>query len=231
MGRKRASQTNCPIAFDKPPTLSLIFQRKYLGDKVQENFKADAAILSQFQAVGRGLFQRGLISSHSGNLSVLLEDKMLITRRGCMLGDIRDLDLVETRLDRSDRISPLASSELEVHRAVYQNTRSQALVHAHPPHAIALSLTEKVVKPCDGEGMGLVPSVPVLGGAGVKPRDIADPIAEALCDHPIVLVYGYGCFAASQLLEETLLWITALEGSCHILFLLKSLGDHQRPMV
>ncbi|MDP6101105.1 MAG: class II aldolase/adducin family protein [Dehalococcoidia bacterium] len=197
-----------------------------MQESFQESFIADTAILSQFQAVGRGLFQRGLISSHSGNLSMLLEDKLLITRRGCMLGDIRDLDLVETRLDRSDRISPLASSELQVHRTIYQNTKSRALVHAHPPHAIALSLTEKVVTPRDGEGMGLVPSVPVLGGAGITPRDIADPIAEALRDYPIVLVYGYGCFAASQLLEETLLWITAMEESCHILFLLKSLGNH-----
>lgn len=197
---------------------------------MQESFKADTAILSQFQGVGRDLFQRGLISSHSGNLSVRLGEKLLITRRGCMLGDIRDLDLVETRLDRSDRISPLASSELVVHRAIYQQTQSQAVVHAHPPHAIALSFGEKEVKPCDGEGMGLVPRVPVLGGVGIRPKDIAEPIAEALREHPIVLVYGHGCFAAGQLLEETLLWTTALEESCQILFLLKSLGSTSRPV-
>ena len=197
---------------------------------MQESYQADTAILSQFQAVGRDLFQRGLVSSHSGNLSLRLGDSLVITRRGCMLGDIRDLDLIETRLDRSDRISPLASSELAVHRAVYLHSEARAVVHAHPPHAITLSFTEKEVVPCDGEGVKLLPLVPVLGGVGITPRDIADSIAEALKEHHIVLVYGHGCFAAGQLLEETLLWTTALEESCHILFLLKTLGRQPRPV-
>ena len=47
-------------------------------------------ILSQFQTVGRDLFTRGLVSSHSGNLSIRLGDRLIITRRGCRLGCLEE---------------------------------------------------------------------------------------------------------------------------------------------
>jgi len=45
-------------------------------------------ILSQFQTVGRDLFSQGLVSSHGGNLSIRLGDRLIITRRGSMLGNL-----------------------------------------------------------------------------------------------------------------------------------------------
>ena len=53
-------------------------------------------ILSQVQNVGRDLFARGLVSSHSGNLSIRLGDRLIITRRGCQLGCLEEHDLIET---------------------------------------------------------------------------------------------------------------------------------------
>jgi len=78
--------------------------------------------LNQFQNVGRWLFLRGLVSSSSGNLSIRLGDRLIITRRGSNLGALQEKDLVETGINKNDRSTPLASSELAVHRAIYQNT-------------------------------------------------------------------------------------------------------------
>jgi len=182
-------------------------------------------ILSQFQTIGRDLFTRGLVSSHSGNLSIRLGERIIITRRGSRLGCLEEHDLIETGISRNDRSTPLASIELAVHRAIYRETPALAVIHAHPPHAIVLSLTETEIVPSDAEGLSIVGRVPVLGWhMKVKLGGLADIIAQALKQHRIVMVHGHGSFAIGQLLEEAHNCTTTLEESCQVICLLKSLG-------
>ena len=181
-------------------------------------------IVSQFQAVGCDLFTRGLISSHNGNLSIRLGERVIITRRGCRLGCLDEQDLIETGISKNDRSTPLASMELAVHRAIYQEIPALAIVHAHPPHAIALSLTETEIVPNCVESLSIVGPVPVLGwNMEVKPGGLAHIIAEALKQHRIVMVRGHGSYAIGQLLEEAHNYTTTLEESCQVMCLLKSL--------
>ena len=181
-------------------------------------------ILSQFQNIGRELFTRGLVSSNSGNLSIRLGDRMIITRRGSRLGCLEEHDLIETGITRNDRSTPLASTELAVHRAIYQQTPALAIVHAHPPHAIALSLAETEIVPSDVEGLSVTDRIPVLGWhMEVRAGGLADIIAQTLKQYRIVVVHGHGSFAVGQLLEEAHDCTTALEESCQVLCLLKSL--------
>jgi len=119
-------------------------------------------ILAQFQAVGRALFTQGLVSSHSGNLSIRLGDRLIITRRGSMLGCLQEADLIETGISKNDRSTPLASDELAVHRAIYQETPAQAIVHAHPSHAVALSLVDEKIAPSDTEGLSVMAVSPLV---------------------------------------------------------------------
>jgi len=181
-------------------------------------------ILSQFQAVGRDLFTSGLVSSNNGNLSIRLGDRLIITRRGCRLGCLEEHDLIETGISKNDRSTPLASTELAVHRAIYQTTPALAIIHAHPPHAIALSLTETEVVPNCAESLSTVGRVPVLGWhMEVRPGGLADIIAQALTQRRIVIVHSHGSFAIGQLLEEAHNYTTTLEESCRVICLLRSL--------
>ena len=68
-------------------------------------------------------------------------DRVIIKRRGAMLGRLKPHDLIETGLDKNDSGVALASTELIVHRAIYQATPALAVVHAHPRTAIAFSLS------------------------------------------------------------------------------------------
>ncbi|TET26184.1 MAG: aldolase [Dehalococcoidia bacterium] len=181
-------------------------------------------ILAQFQSVGRDLFTRGLVSASSGNLSIRLGERIIITRRGSKLGCLGEHDLIETGLSKNDRHTPLASVELAVHRAIYQATPALAIVHTHPPHAVALSLTETEIVPNDTEGLTVMPRVPVVGwGMKVTPGGLADIIGQALKKSRIVMVHGHGSFAIGQLLEEAHSCTTILEESCRVICLLKSL--------
>jgi L-fuculose-phosphate aldolase len=187
-------------------------------------------ILTQFQTVGHELFTKGLVSSQSGNLSIRLGERLIITRRNCRLGCLEEHDLIETGINKNDRNTPLASIELPVHRAIYQQTPASAIVHAHPPHAVALSLAETEIVPTNTEGMSLLGKVPVLGwNMEVKPGGLADVIARALKQGRLIMVHGHGSFAIGQLMEEALNYTAALEESCQVICLLKSLQGESPP--
>lgn len=180
-------------------------------------------LLSQFQTVGRDLFARGLVSSHSGNLSIRIGDGVIITRRGSMLNNLQEHDLIETGISKNSRSTPLASVDLAIHRAIYRETQALAVVHAHPPHAIALSLTATELM-YNIEGLSLSGAVPVTGGSEEeKSADLADIVAQALKEHRIIMLRNHGSFAIGQLLEEAYNFTTALEQSSQVLCLSRSL--------
>jgi L-fuculose-phosphate aldolase len=181
-------------------------------------------MLSQFQTVGQALFTQGLVSPQGGNLSIKLGEHLVITHRGSALGSIQEGDLVETGICKNNRATPLASTELEVHRCIYKSTSALAVVHAHPPYAVALSFTEKEIVPCDVEGRALLAKVPILSaGKDLKAAKLAERIAGLLSECRVVLVRGHGSFAASQLLEEAYYYTVVLEQSCRLLYLLKAI--------
>ena len=181
-------------------------------------------MLCQFQAVGHNLFTQGLVSYQSGNLSVRFGEQLVITHRGSTLGSMSEADLVETGIAKNDRATPLASRELAVHRCIYKKTPALAIVHAHPPYAVALSFVEQEIVPFDVEGQTVLGKVPILGRkVAEKAVDLAEEIAEALIQHKVVLVQSHGSFAVSQLLEEAYYYTSVLEQSCRLLYLLKAL--------
>ncbi|MBI2304476.1 MAG: aldolase [Chloroflexi bacterium] len=176
--------------------------------------------------IGRDLFLSRLVSSHSGNMSLRQGEKLLITRRGSMLGRLRRDDLVVTGIFKDDEATPLASRELAVHRAIYQHTEAGAVIHAHPPHAIALSLVREEIQPLDREGKILLAAVPVLSP---PPDEVPLSVSLALKEHPIVMVKGHGSFAAGSRLQDALLWTSALEASCQVICVARDMGlSHQQ---
>ncbi len=186
--------------------------------------------LTQFQNVGRSLFNRGLVSSQSGNLSIRMGDRLIITRRGSNMGALQEKDLIETGITKNDRATPMASVELPVHRAIYQPTQARAIVHAHPTHVTALSMVEREISSSHLEDFCALGAVPVIGwNMEVKPGGLADFIAETLKNHRIVVVHGHGSFAIGQLLDEAYNFTTGLEEACEIICLMKAMQVSPSP--
>lgn len=183
-----------------------------------------------FIRFGRELFIRGLIASHSGNLSVKRGNEILITRRGSMLGNLTKEDIVSAPL-MTDKVEA-ASRELVVHRAIYKSTSALACVHAHPPYAIALSLTENEIIPIDEEGAFYSPKVPILAVEdSIGSEVVASQLAKLFNGNRIALVKGHGSFAIGETLEEAYLKTSSLEHSSQIIHLVKTMSPglyHQR---
>lgn len=181
-------------------------------------------MLKDFQLVGQDLFMAGINNSHSGNLSVRYGDRIVITRRGSMLGHLTERDLIETGLEKNDSHITLASTEIRVHRAIYRQTSALAIVHAHPVFATALSLIDDEIIPVDSEGSYVLHKVPVLSAEHtIGSQEVEENLPFLLRESKIVMLRGHGCFAIGQLLEEAYQLTTSLEHSCKILYHVKAL--------
>ncbi len=104
-------------------------------------------MLPHFKTVGNDLYTRGMVSVHGGNLSLKQGTNLCITRSGSRLGYLEEPDMIVTGVDKDDENTRKASSELGVHRAIYNKTLSTAIVHSHPIHATALSFRSDKIFP------------------------------------------------------------------------------------
>jgi L-fuculose-phosphate aldolase len=177
--------------------------------------------IRDFQNVGEELFWARLNNSHSGNLSVRNNRNVVISRTGAMLHRLSALDLIETGIDTDDSETPRASRELPVHRAIYLGTGAQAIVHAHPPHVVALSFYVDLIEPIDAEGAYYYPrGIPVLQVAqAVGSQEVAAKVTPLLREFPVVVVRGHGSFAVGETLDEGLHWTSSLDNVSQIILL------------
>ena len=182
-------------------------------------------ILKTFQKVGQQLLSLGLITSHGGNASIRKGDEIFITRHASMLGCLERGDIIKQGLNETGPVTKEASFELPVHREIYLHSGAGAVLHAHPPHAIALSLLEKCIRPRDAEGAILLKEIPIIETTEVVgSKEVGIRAAELLREYKIVMVKGHGSFAVGKTLEEALCYTSALEDSARIIFLLIGLG-------
>ncbi|MBN2203424.1 MAG: aldolase [Thermoleophilia bacterium] len=182
-------------------------------------------LLEQFRRIGRDLFVAGLVSSHGGNMSVRQGDRILITRRGSMLAQIEERDVIDIGLEENDANVTLASTEIVVHRAIYQATSALAIVHTHPPYAIAQSLVKDEIVPIDSEGSYLLHKVPVVAAQlTAGSTEVAELLPAWLKEYDLVMLRGHGPFAIGHLLEEAYQLTSVLEMACRILTVAEGMG-------
>jgi len=186
----------------------------------------DRKILEEMKKYGEFLENRGLnLSSHSGNMSVKRGDRIFIKRRGAMMGDLDEEDVVETGLEEDDSGVIIASTEIGVHRAIYKNTSALAIVHAHTPYAIALSITRDDLIPIDDEGRYHLKRVPILDvEESIGSDEVAEKLPDILQNYNAAIVKGHGTFAHGEKLEEAYNWITVVESICKVIYLVENLG-------
>lgn len=185
-------------------------------------------IFKEMKKYGQFLEQRGLnLSSHSGNMSVRRGDDIYIKRRGAMMGDLEERDVVKTGVKKDDSGVMIASTEVGVHRAIYQQTSALAIVHAHTPYAISLSLIKDEIVPIDDEGKYHLKKVPVIDVEdSIGSEEVEKKMSKVLKNYEAAIIKGHGTFARGDNLEEAYNWITVVESICKIIYLVKNIGGN-----
>jgi L-fuculose-phosphate aldolase len=174
----------------------------------------------EISRIGRKLVHSGLVESHFGNISVRMGDKMLITRSGSSLDELTSEKIVEVDVHGACALDVIASSETVVHRAIYNNTSAFAIVHAHCPYAVTMSLLQGdgCITPLDSEGKYFLGDIPIVQG-GIGSGELAGNLVEALSVYKAAIVHGHGTFAIGRVLDEAYVLTTQVEHSCRIKYL------------
>lgn len=182
-------------------------------------------VIEELKRIGSAVYQAGLNNSHSGNMTVRVGNRILVTRRGSMLGFLKDGDIIETGLEHNDSGIALASSEVAVHRAIYKGTSALAILHTHPITATALSILQDEIIPIDVEGSYYLRRIPVLKFEfGTGSVEMEKDLPKALKNYKVVMVKGHGAFSVGQFLEEAFQYAHMLENISQIIYLVKIMG-------
>jgi L-fuculose-phosphate aldolase len=182
-------------------------------------------IWRDFRKFGRLLDLHGMNTSHSGNMSVRRGDRIFITRRGSMSADIKKNDVIETGIYEDDSGIVLASTETIVHRAIYRDTSALAVIHAHPPYAIVLSLLEKEIIAVDAEGSYHIHKIPVVDlKVPVGSTEAAEKVPPVLKKYKAVVVRSHGVFTTGSILEEAYMWVSIVDSISRLRYLALQAG-------
>ncbi|MEA2641098.1 MAG: L-fuculose-phosphate aldolase [Chloroflexota bacterium] len=186
-------------------------------------------MIDSFQLIGRDMYLTGLVSSHSGSLSVRDDGQVHISRRGAMLGHLDAEDLLGFGIE--DTVPDAAPDEVLVHQAIYRQTDAHAVIFARPPSTMALSLIEDRLSPAADEGVESLGSVPVLiSQRTIASPDIAQIISRTLRDTRVVALRGHGVFARGEDLADALRVLSLLEEMCTVAHIYRSLvGEERQP--
>ena len=172
--------------------------------------------------VGRLAYQRGLITGSEGNLSARKRDgTLLITPSGAMKGFLepRHIAHVDRRGNALD--GARGSTEIRIHLTAYEERSDvHAVVHTHPPHAVALSIAE-----IDQTLPVLPETVVTTGGTPTAPyatpgtEELPDSIREIVRCSDTVILKNHGALTMGSNLMDAYKKVEMLEHTARILWL------------
>ena len=170
----------------------------------------------------------------SGNISMRTKedekDGYLITPSGKKYETLKPEDIVFMSLNKyaeNEVSSNKPSSEWRFHRDIYLNKKeAQAIVHAHSPHATAISSHGKTIPPFHY-------MIALAGGEDIKcaeyatfgTEELSNNVIKALENRSACLMSNHGQVAFGKNLEDAFELAQEIENICHQYIIALRLGE------
>lgn len=124
-----------------------------------------------------------LTPGRTGNLSVRRDEHMAITPSGVPYGELTPEDVAVVSLDGTQTVGDRpASSELPLHRHIYERFEAGAIAHVHSPWATTLAVLREPIPPVHYMIALAGESVPVAEYATFGTEELAARAVEAMED-------------------------------------------------
>jgi L-fuculose-phosphate aldolase len=218
-----ASPTGDPTSETTPPPAIRPINRKRDAVGVDESrLREEIGFYSHL------LVDLGLLEFKGGNLSVRVDDDMLITKRSVAKAIPSPDDIVRTSIFHEDEGAFQASSAMEIHRAIYKATDAKAVIHAHPSKTVSLSLFLDELVPLEENGLlYLRPKVSVVAPPTLFGWNLAaEEMADCLRTEKVVVQKWHGTFAKGVDLSEAFHRTRAVEFMSAHLIRIAELREH-----
>lgn len=188
---------------------------------------AEAKIREDICLLARSLYDRGYGCGSSGNISVLVDDAMIVSPTNSCMGRLDPERLSKLALDGRHLSGDKPSKEAFLHLAMYQERpEMSSVVHLHATHSVAVACLaevdpEDVLPPITAYyvmRVGKLPLVPYF-----PPGDIA--LANAVRDkarhHHAMLLANHGPVVAGKSLESAVYAAEELEETARLFLMLR----------
>jgi len=184
--------------------------------------------------IGALCYQKGYIVGADGNLSARLPDgSVLVTPAGAMKGFLEPHHLAH--VDGDGRVldgGPKPSSEIAIHLVSYRERADvHAVVHTHPPHAVALSIAGVDLQ------LPVIPEVVVtIGGTPTTPyatpgtHELPDSIRDVVRCSDTLIMKNHGAVTLGANLLDAFKKLDMVEHTAKILWLVHALKGSVDPL-
>lgn len=195
---------------------------------------SEYALRREIVRIGRLMYERGLAVATEGNISARLStDRILVTPSRVCKGMLEPDQLIVVNLE-GERVGPVTSanrglrptSEMPMHLEAYrQRADIGAVVHAHPPTAIALSIAGISLAECLlPETIVFLGLVPTTAYATPASAENVRAIRELIVGHDAILLQRHGTLTVGRDPWDAFMKAEIVEHSARIALILRQLG-------
>ena len=187
-------------------------------------------IKKQICEIGKRIYNRGMVASNDGNISVKLNDnEFLCTPTGVSKGFmtpeyICKVDAKGNVLQAYEGFKP--SSEIKMHMRVYKERPDvNSVVHAHPVYATSFAIAGILLtEPIMPEAVIALGCVPIAEYGTPSTEEIPDAVSKYLPYYDAVLLENHGALAFSDSLLNAYHKMESVEFYAQLLYQAKMLG-------
>jgi len=179
----------------------------------------------------RKLYERGLVSSLGGNLSIRSEDRtrIFITPSGSPKWTLQAEDIVEVDME-GNVLNGIKrpSSELPSHLLIYSKRPDVcSVVHAHPVHAVALANSGLLKPPLNitPEEVLYLNRLSLIDFA-LPGKGTAEALSGVIPISDVIVIKNHGAFSFGKNVEEAIARIEILEEASKMIYLQLSI-EHE----
>jgi len=165
----------------------------------------------------RRLAAEGLLIGTAGNVSVLVQEHVVVTATGADLSRITPEEV--SVVDRDGRVvrgDLQPTSELDLHLGVYARHDALAVVHTHAPAATALSCVLEELPCVHYQQLALGGTVRVAPYATFGTPELAASVVEALAGRSAALMANHGSVTTGASLDKAVENALLLEWLCTV---------------
>lgn len=199
------------------------------------NETKEAGLRSLICEVGKRMYDRGMVASNSGNISIMVSDDIILctptgVSKGFMLPQmISIVDLDGNVVDKGTGKGP--SSEIKMHLGIYRARPDvSAVVHAHPPYATTFAIAgEDLTSPILAEAVEQFGKrVPCAKYGALSTDEVPKSIEQYIEDYNACLLEFHGAVTWGSSLLTAYNKMESLEFYSRLLYQTRDLGINRQ---
>jgi L-fuculose-phosphate aldolase len=176
--------------------------------------------IAEIISVSNEIYNKGLVSGKSGNISARFGDVIAITPTLKSLSNLKEEDIVLVNMDGEVLTKGKPSSEVNMHLEIYKKRPDvNAIVHTHSPYATGFAFSDKNLKRLEGFGAIKNPYISSIEYEKPGTDELAKSASEGIGKEDVLILKKHGVICVSDELKEAMLLAVFVEETAKTQFI------------